>query len=592
MKGYKGKILRVDLSTRKARNQELTKELALNYIGGSGIGAKILYDEVKQYTHPLISRENLLIFMTGPLTGTLTPSSGRYSVISKSPLTWMFCDSNSSGFFGPQLKKSGYDGIVFKGISEKPVYIILENSNAEIKDANHLWGKDTHTIEDILKKDYGKNARIASIGQAGENQSYIACIINDKNRAAGRGGLGAVMGSKKLKAIVALGGEKIEVHKQEAYKTIREKANTFEKITQTGAAYSSMGTPALFDISRLTGDLPVKNWGLKNWDGIDMNEAKEILSMENDNTCFNCIIKCGKKALLNGKETAWPEYETIASLGSLCLNDDIKSISHMSDLCNKYGLDTISTGSVIAFAMECSEKNLIKEKIKWADSEKMIELIKRIANKQDILANKLSNGVHLASVSIPNSEEFAITVKNMEVPMHDPRAFKGMALAYMTSTRGACHLKSPMIVFGLTGDMPEFKLTSDKSIAYANKTYQDWNAVLDSLGICKFAAKPQGGLTAKDVSYYFIATTGIKITPLELLKAGERIYNTERCFNINEGVKRKDDKLPKRLLKKRKDELELEMPDLENLLDQYYEMRGWDKQGIPKKEKLEELEIS
>lgn len=609
MHGLMGKILRVNLTEKKISEEKIPKDLAQKYLGGRGLATRYLFNEVKPGVDPL-GPENKLIFMSGLLTGTQYPSASRYSVVAKSPLTGIWGQASSGGKWGVDLKKSGFDGIIFEGTSENPVYLAINNGKAEIYDAEELWGKNVFETTEILKKKLGENFNIACIGQAGENLVRFAAVMNDKHRAAGRCGFGAVMGSKKLKAIAVSGTKKIKVANKQEFKDLSEKLFNLldESILRFGM--EEFGTNMVLDMVNVVGGFPTKNWqtGVCPFtDEINGPALKEKV-LVSPKGCFACPVKCGRVSEIRqgpyaGQKGEGPEYESVGTFGGMCYVQDLEAITMAHFLCNDYGLDTISCGSTIAFTMECFEKGILTKdgagglEIQFGDAHKMVELIHKIAKREDI-GNLLAEGTkRMAEKLGQGSENFAMQVKGLELPAYDSRAAKITGLAFATANRGGCHIDA--YVQGATFIQVPYTLIEDSQIedvhkenpkeAKIVKDLQDVFADTDSLGICKFMCL---ALRATDLSESIGQITGWPFDVTELRKTGERIYNLERAFNIREGLTRADDTLPKRLL-------EEPLPDgvaegqvncLEILLEPYYEFRSWDKiTGKPTPEKLKEL---
>jgi aldehyde:ferredoxin oxidoreductase len=612
MKGYIGKILYFDLSLSKKEIRDLDIDDVKKYIGGSGLGIKILFDETDKDTDPL-GPENVLIFMTGPFTGTPVLCSSRYSVVSKSPLTGIFGESSSGGSWGEMLKKSSFDGIVIRGKSPKPVYLWLNNGGVELRDASHIWGKDTFEIDSILKSETNSKAVVACIGQAGEKSIPLAAIMNDgvHARAAARCGLGAVMGSKNLKAIVVHGNHKVEVKDAQA---LNDSIKELSKIVvEKAAGLKKLGTAGALAIFEEMGSLPLQNWRYTNrWkEGAQKITGATLVEsyVTGNYSCKRCIIGCGKKVEVKdgpykGIEQSAPEYETLALMGSNCLVDDLAAIIKANDLCNRYGLDTMSTGSVIAFGMEAFEKGLITKKdtdgieLVWGNGDAVVEMVKKIGESKGI-GKLLGLGSRKAAKALSrNAEEFAIHVKGLDFPAHDPRAYNAGAVNFATSARGACHLSGFSHVFERSLTAPEIGIpepmnrfeVSGKGILAA-KT-QDYMGMLDSLEICKFILF--GGMGISTFIKWYNYVTGEEMDVNSFMKTGERIFNLKRLYNVKCGVSRKDDFLPPRILtwKKVGEGLSPNLPPLGTMLGEYYEYRGWSEDGIPSKEKMEELEIS
>ncbi|MHA1310397.1 MAG: aldehyde ferredoxin oxidoreductase family protein [Candidatus Helarchaeota archaeon] len=582
--GFIGKILRIDLSTGNISEEKLSDELKLNFLGGSGIGSKILYNEMPEKAGAL-SPDNILIFMTGPLTGTDVIMSGKHTVIAKSPLTGILGYSSCGGYFGYHLKKAGFDGIIIKGASDSPVYLEIDNGNVTIQNASNIWGKNISQIKKFVKEEIKFNS-FSAIGPAGEKLINIASIVDMDFRNAGRCGLGAVMGSKKLKLIALKGDNKPQLKNPEGIKELNQKIikdakeNFIKKMLLDN--YKKFGTSALFGISAIIGNVGIKNWQLRKWNDFAKIQGQTLNEKYVEKTygCHRCIIRCGR-LLKDGSHG--PEYETLGTLGSMCLNSDIESIIEMNNICNNQGIDTISSGCILAFLMECSEKNLIDEKLDWGDSTKMKQLLTEMCELSTETGKLLAKGVKRISEEIPDSKEFAFHVKGMEIPMHDPRT--GMDLAYGTASRGACHLQAQMLTKMLP--LPDLGIKFLTSKAEFIKINQDWNAVLDSLCLCKFGVAPQGPIDIVDVPQYLNLAIGPEkdFTVKDLLTIGERIFNIHRLFGIREkNLTPEDDTVQNRFLEKN--------PSYNVELREYYRKRSWDRNGVPTNELLTKLNLS
>jgi aldehyde:ferredoxin oxidoreductase len=613
MFGYMGKILRVNLTDRKINTEMIDESIYRKYIGGVGLGAYFLYRETDENTDPL-GPENRLIFTVGPFTMTRIPSSGRHSIVAKSPLTGIWAESDVGGHWGLALRSIGYDGIIVQGASESPVYLYLSKDEVKIKDASTCWNKDTFETNEILKKKHGNDSEIQCIGQAGENLVKIANILTDGSsaRAAGRCGLGAVMGSKKLKALVVVkGSKKVDVY---AKQELKEEIKIISKyqVKNRGGMYT-YGTAEGLINNETSGDLPIKNWKQGTWNGKSKKLSAEVFVdkyLKKRFFCGSCVIGCGKEIMIDsnkyGKiEGAAPEYETLGCLGSNTLVDDLEAVCKANDLCNRYGIDTISAGGIIAFAMECYEHGLITKKdtdglaLEWGSPEALIGLIKKIVKKEGI-GDLLSNGVKIAAESIGGlAKEFAIETKGLEFPAHEPRVLNGTALSYATSNRGACHLAAMNSRFyesKLT--MPEIGINEPHgSFIVEGKGkfvtgLQNVSGLYDSLKICKFTV--WFGVTTTKLLNWYNLITGWNMDMNEFLTAGERIYNLKRLYNVKCGISRKDDTLPCRILNSpRKEGVGANhLPPLNVMLNQYYKARGWDEFGIPSKEKVKELGLN
>jgi len=603
---YKGKLLRINLSRMEYRIEEIPEEYYIKYLGARGLAAIYYYKEVKPDIDPL-SPENKLIFMTGPLTGTNVFCGCKMELATKSPLTNHYLCSNAGGFAGPELKFAGFDGIIIEGKALKPIYITIMNSYIEFKDASHLWGKTVSETIEIIKKDFDSDAKVIAIGPAGENLVRISSIIAD-NRSFGRGGGGAVIASKNLKAIAIRGTENIEVYDEDRVRKIL--VDSLEGIKMTTQLHRLYGTQQYIELLAPLGAIPFYNYQRTSFK--EPHQIEKILPkimreryLIKEKACFRCPIMCTKlcKALEPPfiGAMAEPEYESLWAFGPQCGVDNYSAIVAAINLCDEYGLDAISTGVVIGFIMEAYERNLLSKSdinnlnIKFGNEEAMIELIKLIAYRKGI-GNILAEGVMRTSWKIgKGSEHFAMHVKGMEMTGYEPRAFFGMALTYATSSRGACHN-----VGGWTIRDELLQPKIDRFAVYGKgklvKELQDLRAYIDSLGLCTIPRRGLGftenPLRGEEVLLY---VTGIDFRN-KLMTIGERIYNLERIILNREGISRKDDILPPRVFKD-------PLPDgmakgkvityemFNSMLDEYYMEREWTSEGIVSKKKIRELEI-
>lgn len=534
--GYMGKVLFVDLTTGSINEEPLGENLCRDFIGGNGLGARILYSRQKPKADPL-GPDNILGFVTGPLTGTSAPTGARYEVVGKSPITGGWGDANSGGDFGPYLKFAGYDAVFFEGISPKPVYLLLDEGTAALKDAAAIWGKDAYETEDTLMAEYGKQSRVACIGQAGEMLSLIACIMTDHGSAAGRSGLGAVMGAKKLKAVVARGTMAVPVANKEALDKLRtEQIKGWQ--TPRPPMNASMidrqhkyGTSAMTYNSAHSGDSPVRNWG-----GVGITDVPDRAQLQEDavaqmvarlSGCWHCPIAC-KAVLKEGQEYKYaagsrrPEYETGASFGVNCSNGNAEAINMANDICNRAGLDTISAGTVIAFAIECYENGIITKAdtggidLKWGDHRAMIAITEKMA-KREGLGNLLADGVKVAAEKIGRgAEKYAVHIGGQELGMHDPK------------------LVSPMGGFSIAGY--QMDATPGRHTAgFGPRSFG--KHITNSCGVCfvgyGFGSAPD---TPQRLTDYMNAITGWGIKVEDMVKAGERIANIRHAFNLREGI--------------------------------------------------------
>lgn len=609
MAGFMGKILRVNLTDGKISEEPLPQKDARMLLGGCGLATKYLFDEVKKGADPL-GPENKLIFMTGPLTGTISPSSGKFNAVTKSPLTGFWGQSGSGGRWGRDLKKSGFDGIIIEGQAQKPVYIFIDDGKVELRDAGDLWGKNVMETTSLLKNRLGKGFNIACIGVAGENKVKYAAIMNDEHRALGRGGFGAVMGSKNLKAMAVKGNQKITVANKEAFDEAVKTAANFIDESMLKITLEVYGTAMVMDLVNIKGGLPTRNWqtGFCTYTDKINGPAINEKILVGRKACYSCSIACGRLIEIKSGKFATkgegPEYESIGALGSMCDIDDLEAITHAHILCNDYGLDTISAGSTIAFAMECFEKGILTLEdtggidLRFGDADVMTKLIPMIARREG-LGDLLAEGSRIVSQRLgKGSDRFAMHVKGMELAAYDCRAAKITGLSFVTANRGGDHVTG--YVQGPTFlDIPflivEQSTIKDASVenpeeANVVKSLEDALTVFDAVGACKFMAM---ALMAEDVVPIIANAAGWEGFDVnEFRKAGERIYNLARAFNVREGCSRKDDTLPKRLLEEPLSDgpAKGQVVNLEPLLDAYYEFRGWDKAtGKPTAEKLREL---
>lgn len=608
MYGYGGKLLKVNLSTKTFEIEKLEENVARKFLGGAGLAGKLLQDMDWQVDS--FDPKNRLVFTVGPLEGTSAPCCCRYVVASKSPLTGLWGEAHAAGFWGSELKLAGWDGIIIDGRAESPVYLWINNDVVEIQDARSLWGKDTYETEEILWQKHDRMVRVACIGPAGEKLSRIAGVFNG-GRAAARSGLGAVMGSKGLKAIAVRGTGRVSLAKEGEFRELVKGLNKIIMAAPARTALLKYGTNSAMAALSEAGDVPIKNFTQGEWsEGFNKLSGPAVTEaiLTGASHCKFCPIGCGRKIEVKkgpyaGLSGPGPEYETIAAFGSLCLNDNIEVIAKANDLCNRYGLDTISTGMTVAFAMECFERGIITKKdadgldLNWGNHLAIVELVNKIGKREGI-GDILADGSKRAAEKLGGgSEEFAMHIKGLELPLHDPRAFASWAVAYATASRGGCHIQAPTywiergVTFydlGFLGKLERF--TSEGKAKFA-KVFQDFCETIESMVICKFSL--YGNLRSPHMLKLISLSTGWDVDLDEFLKIGERSLNLKRMINVKLGVSRRDDTLPKRILS-----LQLmdggtqgHIPDLETMLSEYYQLRGWSQDGIPNTEKLEELSL-
>lgn len=609
MKGFIGKLLVVDLSSKEITEEPLNQKIVENFLGGAGYACRYLYDKLHKDTDPL-SPDNILMFMTGPFCGSNVPTSGRFVVCAKSPLTGIWGESNCGGFFGPEIKKVGYDGIVIKGVANNPVYLKITEDGTEIKDASSLWGKGTFETTKLLKEESGSElTRIACIGQAGENLVKFATIASEE-KAAGRTGMGAVMGSKKLKAISIKGKKRpYEAANPEEFKEAVKKATDNVMSSFASQMFGSLGTSGGVDMYNSTGELPIKYWTLGTWEGafnISGSTALEKIFTKSY-PCFSCPIGCAKKASVKEgeykteNEIEAAEYETVAGFGSMILNDNLESIQIANYLCNDYGIDTISGSSTIAFVYylfntgKINATNCDGLEPKWGEVKPALELIKKIALREGI-GNVMADGSDKVGKEFNISQDEIATVYGMEIPYHDLRRMYGMAAGYALGTpRGPCHTSCDayFILLGLPFDDFGIKLNvdwyqDDMAMAEFCARIQDYRAIYSSIIMCIFANPPPSEILA-------MVNTAIGLDlDLESFKIlGERIYMLKRLFNLKMGLTAADDRLPKIVLNPVNEGGSAGMtPNFKQLKEAYYSYRTFDlKTGYPQQEKLKNLTL-
>jgi aldehyde:ferredoxin oxidoreductase len=542
--GFMGRTLFVDLTTGSMAEEPTDESVVRDYLGGYGVGVKVLYDRMKPGVDPL-GPDAMLGFTSGPLTGTPALTSGRYTVVGKSPLTGTWGDSSSGGDFGPYMKFAGYDFVFFTGISPKPVYLLLDEGQASLQDAAHLWGKDTQVTDDQLRDEYGKrHTRVSCIGQAGEMQSLIACVMNDKGRAAGRSGLGAVMGSKMLKAIVARGTIKVPMH--DAREATLMRRRWIPKLNEGGDLFHEYGTAGITEGLVALGDSPVKNWGGSSVDfpTVEKIGGDEVISEQAKRYgCWRCTIACGghmKAGAGRAKESHKPEYETLTMAGTNILNDDLESIIRFNDICNAAGLDTISAGSAVSFAVESFQNEIISLddvgfELNWGDGETVTSLVDLIARREGI-GEILADGVRSAAEKFgQGADEFAVHAGGQELPAHDPKFVPSLSVSYRMDATPGRHTQGG--VGWIMGDGVMEDTRPDKYSAEGFGELQikaaSWVHVANTTGICLF------GFNSYNVSFVteFLETiTGAKYTHEELELAGERIGTLRHMFNLREGL--------------------------------------------------------
>lgn len=615
--GYFWKILRVNLSELSYHNEEPSPLDMKMFLGGNGFGTKVLWDEVGAEVDPL-SISNKLIVSTGPFNGTLWPCSGRIEFISKSPLTGIYGDANASGFFGSELKRSGVDAVIIEGKAEEPVYLFLNDGKLEFRSAKRLWGKTTSQAEALITDELGdKNIKTACIGPAAENLVRFGLINCSYARHAARSGMGTVMGSKNLKAIAVKGNLKsIPAHDGKLFTAIAKKAVNLIKSNKFTKSLTDSGTAGIVTLMSEIGRLPTKNHQYGHFEFANDISAEAISKyIVKKKTCYQCPISCDKHIEVKDGEFAGVkisslEYETLCSLGSQVFVNYLPAIFKFNELCDELGMDSISTGVSIAFLMELYEKGIVSRHdcdgldLTWGNYHTVISLIKKIAYREGV-GDLLADGVRVASKKIGGlAPQYAMEVKGQEIPCQDGRAQQSMGLAHVTASRGADHLKGfptmdevgyPEEAKARYGEryLPEIiDGTSYKYKAMLVKDGEEFCAVIDSLGICKFGTLFPPAIYWDILAEGLTALTGIGYAEDQLRLVGERIYNLQRCYNIRQGISKKDDCLPKRFTSEPSPSGRAKgnTVNLEYMLNEYYELRGWDKDnGFPTREKLEQL---
>jgi aldehyde:ferredoxin oxidoreductase len=610
MNEFKLRLLDVDLTTGKTDTHTIGGETIQRFIGGSGLAAWLLWSEGPEDPEPL-DPEAYLLSMTGPLTGTPACSSGRHGMAGRSPLTGFWGEANVGGTWGAMLRRAGVDGVRVLGKAVGPVYLWITEDGVEIRDASHIRGRDTFDTQSVLQRETHPKAVVSCIGPAGENGARLACVMTDgpHGRAAGRCGLGAVMGAKNLKAMVVYGKQKIPIARRQDL--LKDMEGMIKSIHEMSAPIRRAGTPGIVIPQEELGSFPIKNYAQDRWpegaQKIGWPSMEETIFIQNYR-CAGCVLGCGRSVGMDASKdpksglTGGPEYETLALLGANLLVDDIKAVQRMNEACNRLGMDVIEVGSLIGFAMEAFEKGLLPSDLlegiepRWGDGSVALELIQQMGEGRGFgrfLAQGYSRVLEALS---PEAREIAMQVKGLGFPAHDPRAYNSTALGFATSNRGACHLQGFTHVFERAVTEPSLgihevpdRLGTEKGKMVAD--LQNLMAVYDSLSVCKFSLF--GGVKVKDLARWFEMVTGMEMDYKELLLAGERIFNLKRLLNFRWGVTPDMDVLPERMLTVAKKEglSKGNLPPLGKMMGQYYQARGWDASGGPDPNKRGELGI-
>lgn len=620
--GYIGKVLFIDLTSGSVKEESLDEKTYRDFIGGVGLGVRVLYERMKAKENAL-GPGNILGFVTGPLAGTGVPSTSRYMVVTKSPLTGTWGDSNSGGFLAPELKAAGYDAVFFSGISPKPVYLLLHDGKAEIRDASHLWGKDTVETEEMIRQELGdKRARVACIGPVGESQSLLAAIKHEGN-AAGRSGVGGVMGAKRLKALVARGTKKVPVADATWLNDLRKstleafKSPSLECDKMTRDIFRKYGTSGFFCDSVSGGDAPIKNWNLMGGEAMPtytkLSGDELIKYLVRRHACSDCPIGCkGIVRLDKGPyavgETARPEYETLAMFGPLCLNSDLESVIKATDVCNRYGIDIISTGAVIAFAIECYERGVIDKndtegiELTWGNAEAIIAMLDKIVRREGFGA-VLADGTMRAVQRIGKGcEKWAIHVYGQELPAHDPRFVPGFGTIYLCDPTPGRHTRGHEMTDGIDVGLgrpwapypqfsfPEIELLDHQKKGPMYAVVSNYQEFFSACGVCVFAAE----VNSFPLVEFMSAVTGWDFTIEEALITGQRIKTLRQAFNLREGINPKDFKLPERVsAPPTAGPIAGRRVDFDAFRKSYYEALGWDSAtGQPSEQILQKLGLT
>jgi aldehyde:ferredoxin oxidoreductase len=587
MEGWAGQILDINLSDGTITSYPLDSGMARLFLGGRGLGARLLWDLVGPEVEPL-SPDNVLIFAAGPLTASGAQTSNRFSVSTKSPLTGTILDANSGGWWGMQFKKTGYDVLIVRGKAPSPVMIEITHQGVSLKDAEHLWGKTVSETTSTLGQDNNRR-NVLCIGPAGENLSRIAAIMNDGERSLARGGPGAVMGSKNLKAIVVAGDQKNSPADRDQFRfMLYETGKVLKASPLTSQALPEFGTAVVMNVVNEIGALPTRNFQASQFEGAESISGERLTEtlLLHKQACWACPIACTRVTRTDRAEGEGPEYESTWAFGAQCGIDRLDLIAEANYLCNDMGLDSISTGSTIGCAMELAERGVIESELRFGRADLLEETVLDIAYRRG-LGDRMAEGSYrfAESFGVP---ELSMSVKRLEMPAYDPRGMQGQGLLYATSNRGACHMRGNMLgpeVLALPRLIDRLATQGKAGIV---SVHQNSAAVIDSLVLCKFTNM---AVAEEFFARILTSVTGVNYTADDLMRVGERVWNLERLYNLREGFTSADDTLPERLL----NEPVAAGPSagytvrLAPMLSEYYEFRGWDVNGIPTMAKLKEL---
>jgi aldehyde:ferredoxin oxidoreductase len=598
-----GRLLKIDLTSKQIEKESIRADWVKDFIGGSGLAARMLWETLDPEVDPL-SPENPMLWITGPLTGSAGPTTGRFTICARSPQTGIWGESNIGGFVGPELRFAGFDALWITGKSPQPVYIWIHNGEVEIRSAEKYWGvSDTYETQKLIKAALDEpNAKVACIGTAGENLVPYSLILSDHGRVAGRTGMGAVMGSKNLKALAIRGTGKIPFYDQAEYSRLRVQANKDLLQQNMTDIFHSTGTSGAADYLQMVGDMPQKYWSQATFEGAGKVSGAEMAEtiLTGTTGCQGCVIRCGREVTIkdgpySGPQTKGPEYETICSFGPQLLVDDLAVITALGERCDRLGLDSISAGNTIALAYLMFEKGFISKKdtggiaLTWGDASPCFDFLDQIAGKAGFGAKLALGSKNFAGLY--GAEDLAVQVNNLDVAMHDPRGFSGQAIPYVTSPRGACHNQGDYFSIELGGSMEDLDIPMTDRFTDGGKAqyiarHQHWRTVCNSLVMCFFAVVP-----VQTVCDLLNAAEGGNWDIPTLIQAGERAWNLKRLYNGKLGLTRETEKLPKLLLQSLPDGgQEGHVPDMEILLQDYYAASGWDTvTGMPTQDKQKEL---
>ena len=611
---FVGQILRVNLTSGVIDTETLNPQWARQTLGGAGLATRYLFELTSPGIDPL-GAQNVLIFMTGALTGTPSASASRYSVVAKSPQTGYWGQSNSGGFFGPALKWSGFDGVIFEGVSPQPVYLLMQDGKAELRNADHLWGLTVPECDDRLQSEIGHPVTVACIGPGGENLVRYASIMNNKHRAAGRTGMGAVMGSKRLKAIVCGGNRHISLYNAGEFNRVTHRQREFMDESIMKIAFEAFGTNMIADMVNVRGGYPTRNWQSGTFEQIENVNGQAMTDqiLVEGVRCFSCPVACGRGTEI--REGKWkgahgegPEYETTDTLGAMCGVDDLNAIAMANYRCNELGLDTISAGATIAFAMECYQRGILNldqtggVALEFGDADLVVHLVEMIGKREGIGDLLAEGSRRMAEKLGGGSEHFAMHVKGLELPAYDPRAAKITGLAYVTANRGGDHMNGYIqaptffdIPFLIIEDSTiRDPLVADPQESRVLINMENALSVLDALGGCKFMGIV---LSAGEIVDLVQAATGWDFDLDEFRMCGDRLQTMARAYSVREGLRRDQDILPRRLMLDPLPDgpaqgMVLDHASMEKMKDTYYELRGWDvASGVPTPAKLHELDL-